>query len=85
MNNNTTSEVCNNTLSYDKLLHISSIIWRVSGLLSVIIGVPGHLLQISFSLTKTSRKDPTTLYWIAIAICELVFLLGLYGFAILVN
>jgi hypothetical protein len=80
MNNNTTTEICITNFQPDKFVQITNIIWQVSGLFSVIIGIPGHLLQIILLSNKTSRKEPTSLYFIAIAICELVFLLGLYKF-----
>jgi len=80
MNNNTTTETCITNFQPDKFVQITSIIWQVSGLFSVIIGIPGHLLQIILLSNKTSRKEPTSLYFIATAVCELVFLLGLYKF-----
>jgi hypothetical protein len=80
MNNNTTTEICITNFQPDKFVQITNIIWQVSGLFSVIIGIPGHLLQIILLSNKTSRKEPTSLYFIATAICELVFLLGLYKF-----
>ncbi len=79
MNNNTTTEICITNFHTDKFVQITSTIWQVSGLFSVIIGIPGHLLIIILS-NKTIRKEPTSLYFIATAICELVFLLGLYKF-----
>ena len=78
LTNNTTSEICNNKFNDDLSLRISNIIWQVFGLISIMIGIPGHLFQIILLSNKTNRKEPTSLYFIAIAICELVFLLGLY-------
>jgi len=78
MKNYTVLEICADNLTYDKVLHISSIVWHVFGFIGIIIGIPGNILQIIISSNKTSLKDPTALYLIAIAICELVFLIGLY-------
>jgi hypothetical protein len=80
MKNETALEICDHNLTYDKFLHISTIVWHVFGFIGIIIGIPGHILQIIVSCNKTSLKEPTTLYFIAIAICELVFLIGLYEF-----
>jgi len=81
--NDTALEICADNLTYDKCLHISTIIWHVFGFIGIIIGIPGNILQIIISSNKTSLKEPTTLYFIAIAICELVFLIGLYEFYML--
>jgi hypothetical protein len=80
MNNNTTFEICVDNSTYDTSLHISTIIWQVSGLISVIIGIPGHIIQIIILSNKSNRTEPTSLYFLAMPICELVFLLGLYEF-----
>ncbi len=80
MDNNTTLEVCVGNFSYHKSLHISNIVWHVSGLIGVIFGMPGHIFQIIISSNKANRKEPTSFYFISIAICELIFLLGLYRF-----
>ena len=77
MNNNTSLEICTNNSSYDQSVHISNIIWRVSGLLCILIGIPGHIFQIIIFSNNTQRKEPTSLYLLAIAICELIFLIGL--------
>ena len=82
MNNDTASEMCANNFTYDKLLHISNIVWYVFGFIGVIVGIPGHILLIIISSNKTSRKEPTSVYFIVIAIVELVFLIGLYEFYI---
>ena len=78
MNNTTIVEDCVVGSEYDQLLYLSNIIWRISGLLSVIFGVPGHCFEIILSSVRTNRQEPTSLYYIAIAICELTFLLGLF-------
>jgi F0F1-type ATP synthase membrane subunit c/vacuolar-type H+-ATPase subunit K len=78
MNNNTLLEICVNSINYDKSLYISRIIWYVCGFIGVIVGIPGHIFQIIISSNKTNRKQLTSIYFISIAICELVFLLGLY-------
>jgi hypothetical protein len=80
MNNDTALEICAHNLTYDKFLHISTTVWHVFGFIGIIIGIPGQILRIVVSSHKTSLKEPTTLYIIAIAICELVFLIGLYQF-----
>lgn len=76
MNNSGIVVDCINESEYDQLLYLSTIIWRICGLLSVIFGVPGHCFQIILLSIKSSRQDPTRLYYISIAICELIFLLG---------
>ncbi len=82
-NDNTTLEICVNNSSHDKSLHISYVIWHVSGFIGIIIGIPGHIFQIIILSRKANiQKEPTSLYFIAIAICELIFLLGLYKFHI---
>jgi hypothetical protein len=82
MNNNTTFDICVDNLTYDTSLHVSTVIWRVSGLISVIIGIPGHIIQILLLSNKSNRREPAWLYFLVIPICELVFLLGLYEFQI---
>lgn len=82
MNNSTAEATCVNNFTYDTLLHISSIVWHVVGFIGVIIGIPGHIFKIIISSNKTSLKDPTSLYFIATAIVELIFLIGLYEFYI---
>ncbi|CAF0949909.1 unnamed protein product [Adineta steineri] len=77
-NNNTTLEMCVGNVTYDRLFHISNSIWHVVGFFGVLFGIPGHILQIIISLNKTSRKEPTSLYSIAISVVETVFLLGLF-------
>ncbi len=80
MKNDTGLETCAHDLTYDKFLHISTIVWHVFGFIGIIIGIPGHILLIIILSNKASLKEPTMLYFIAIAICELVFLIGLYQF-----
>ncbi|CAF0757007.1 unnamed protein product [Adineta steineri] len=77
-NNNTTLEMCVSNVTYDRLFHISNSVWHVVGFFGVLFGIPGHILQIIISLNKTSRKEPTSLYSIAISVVETVFLLGLF-------
>lgn len=77
MFNNTTLEICVKNSNYDKLLHISNLIWQVSGFLGVIVGIPGHIFQIIILSQEKNRKQTSSLYFIAIAICETIFLLGL--------
>jgi len=74
--NNTTIEICRTTLNYNNAVHISYIIWRVCGLVFTMFGIPGHLFMILIMLNKVNRKQPTSLYYIAIAISELLFLFG---------
>lgn len=78
MLNNTTFESCDEYFRSDTLIYISKIVWQTCGLMSIIMGVPGHCLQIILLLRKTGRKEPTHLYFIAIAICELIFLSNLF-------
>ncbi len=78
--NETVLEICADNLSYDKFLHISTIVWHVFGFIGIIFGIPGHISLIIIFSNKSSLKDPTVLYLITIAICELVFLIGLYQF-----
>lgn len=78
INNNTISEICINNISYDRYLHVSNTIWHTIGLIGIVIGIPGHIFQIILLSNKNNRKDPTLLYFIAIAICELIFLISLY-------
>ncbi|CAF1020125.1 unnamed protein product [Adineta steineri] len=78
INNNTTLEMCISNVTYDKLFHISSSLWHVFGFIGVLFGIPGHILQIIISFNKTSRKQPNSLYFIAISIVEIVFLLGIF-------
>jgi hypothetical protein len=80
VNNNTTVESCIDNFSYDKALRISTFVWYVSGFIGIVIGIPGHIFQIIILSNKTSRKEPTSLYFMAIATCELIFLIGLYEF-----
>jgi hypothetical protein len=80
MKNDTALEICADNLTYDQFLHISTIVWHVFGFIGIIIGIPGNILLIIILSNKTSLKEPTMLYFIAVAICELVFLIGLYEF-----
>jgi hypothetical protein len=73
--NNTTTEIYSNL---DNAMHISYIAWRTCGFLCTLFGVPGHIFLILITTNKTNRKEPTSLYFTAIGICELIFLLGLY-------
>jgi hypothetical protein len=75
--NNTTVEIYPNL---DNALHISYIAWRTCGFLCILFGVPGNLFHLLITTNKTNRKEPTSLYFTAIAICELIFLFGLYEF-----
>ncbi|CAF0720794.1 unnamed protein product [Adineta steineri] len=70
--------MCISNVTYDKLFHISSSIWHVFGFIGVLFGIPGHILQIIISFNKTSRKDPTSLHFIAMSIVDIVFLLDIY-------
>lgn len=74
MLNETTWRNCSEHLQSDTFMNASKIVWQTCGLLSIIIGVPGHCLQIIILSMKASRKEPTHVYFIAIAICELIFL-----------
>ncbi|CAF1028039.1 unnamed protein product [Rotaria sordida] len=74
---NTSIEICSNILNYNTTLHISYIVWHTCGLLCTMFGIPGHLFQILIMLNKTNRKQSISLYVIAIAIFELIFLVDL--------
>ncbi|CAF1306233.1 unnamed protein product [Adineta steineri] len=75
--NNTALEICPSILHYHNAVHISYIVWRSCGLLCIIFGIPGHLFSIIILSNKNNRKEPTSLYFLAIACCELIFLLGI--------
>lgn len=76
--NSTMEALCSNDYRHDPALRLSSFTWHCFGLLAVVFGVPGHILQIILFSKKNNQKDATSLYFIAIAICELVFLAGLF-------
>ncbi|UJR38031.1 hypothetical protein I4U23_030713 [Adineta vaga] len=76
--NNTPLKICVDNITYDNALHVNNTIWHIFGFLAVVIGIPGHILQIILSLNKTNRKVPTAMYFIAIAIFETIFLLALF-------
>ncbi|CAF1063159.1 unnamed protein product [Rotaria sp. Silwood1] len=76
--NNASIEICSSKLIYNNTLHISYIIWHICGFLCTMIGTPGHLFQILIMSNQTNRKESTSLYHIAIAICELIFLFGVF-------
>ena len=78
MNTSASFENCIVDFKSDSLVNLSRIIWRICGLSNVLIGVPGHCLLIVLLSRKSTQKEPIQLYSIAIAICELIFLLGLY-------
>lgn len=68
----------NTTTGFDNAIFISYTTWRVSVLICVLFGVPGHLFHILITLNPKNRKEATSLYFTAIAICELIYLFGLY-------
>ncbi|CAF1047661.1 unnamed protein product [Adineta steineri] len=74
--NSTALEICPSILHYHNAVHISYIVWRSCGLLCIIFGIPGHLFSIIILSNKKNRKEPTSLYFLAIACCELIFLLA---------
>ena len=76
--NSTTEALCLNDYRHDPALRLSSFAWHCFGLLAVAFGVPGHILQIILLFKKNNQKDATSLYFIGISICELVFLAGLF-------
>ncbi len=73
--NNTTTEIYSNL---DNAVHISYIAWRLCGFLCTLFGIPGHIFHILITTNTVNRKVPLSLYFTAIAICELIFLVGLY-------
>ncbi|CAF3371401.1 unnamed protein product [Rotaria sp. Silwood2] len=74
--NNTTLDICDNDFTYDRFVLVSKIIWHTSGFICFIIGIPGHIFHIIILSNKTNRKEFTSLYFITISICELIFLIG---------
>lgn len=76
LNNQTTLEICDESFRYEKLLYISKMIWQILGIFCITIGIPGHCCQIILSSNGNNRKDPASLYFSAIAVFELIFLLG---------
>jgi hypothetical protein len=80
--NNTTAETYWNL---DNAVHISNIAWRFCVFLCTLFGIPGHFFQILIMTNKSNRKIPTSLYFTAIAICEIIFLLGLYKSQFFIN
>jgi hypothetical protein len=77
MINNTTIEIDSSTSNSNNAVQISYIVWRSCGLICILFGIPGNLFHILMISNKTYRKEPASLYFTAIAICELIFLLGL--------
>lgn len=75
--NNTRIEICLNTWKHDDAFKLSTIVWCVCGFVFMLFGIPGHIFQILLMSNKTNRKEPTSIYYIAIAACELIFLCGL--------
>ena len=78
MHNNTPTDLCFINVTYDQALSVTKTVWHLFGIFAVIIGIPGHILQIIILSNKNHRKDPTSLYFVAIACFEIIFLLGLY-------
>ncbi|CAF3028301.1 unnamed protein product [Rotaria socialis] len=76
--NNTSIEICSDSSDYGNASHNSHIIWSICGFVFIMFGIPGNLFQILLMSNKTNRKEPTSLYWIAIAICEIIFLAGMF-------
>ncbi|CAF4168543.1 unnamed protein product [Rotaria sp. Silwood2] len=76
--NNTTLDICAISFTYYESFHTSDIIRDIINFICVIIGVPGHVLHIVILSNKTNRKAPTSLHFIAISICELIFLIGIF-------
>ncbi|CAF3107426.1 unnamed protein product [Rotaria sp. Silwood2] len=75
--NNTGIDTRSNSWNYNDALNISYIIWYTCGFLCTMFGIPGHLFQILIMSNKANRKESISLYFIATAICELIFLVGL--------
>ena len=78
MANNTSTTICPNMANYDTVLYVTMTIWHSFALLCTLFGVPGHAFQILIMFNRKNRKEPTSLYYVAIALCETIFLLGLY-------
>ena len=80
MNTTATTEICPNNSKYNNALYISYNIWRLGGFLCALFGISGHCFHIFILLKKKNRKETTSIYFIAIAIFEFIFLFGLYKF-----
>lgn len=80
MLNNETLDMCPNDERYDRLFQITLVIWHIFALLAIVLGVPGHIFQIIILSHKSFRQDPPSLYMIAISVCDLIFLLGLFRY-----
>ncbi|CAF2063513.1 unnamed protein product [Rotaria magnacalcarata] len=76
--NNTKIEICFNNWDYKNASRVSHIIWSVCGFLFTMLGIPGNIFVILIMSNKTNRKGSTSLYWTAIAICEIIFLTGVF-------
>lgn len=76
--NNTVPENCSSVWSYSDTSHITYFIWRICGFIFIIFGIPGHIFHILIILSKKNRKEPTSLYIVAMATSETIFLSGLY-------
>lgn len=73
--NNSTNEFHS---QLDNAVLISYTIWHTCGFICVLFGVPGHLFHLLITLNESNRKEATSWYFTAIAICELIYLCGLY-------
>ena len=77
MTNNQTLDICPDDRRYDHLLQVSLLIWRVFGFTAMLVGTPGNLMHIVILGQKFNRKDPLSVYMIAVSICDFIFLSGL--------
>jgi hypothetical protein len=71
---NITSTICFFDSNSETAFLISKVILYASGLLCVVFGLPGHLFQGLIMLNKSNRKEFTSFYLVAIAVCEFFYL-----------
>jgi hypothetical protein len=77
--NNTISityEICFSHLNYERAVLLSQTVWHIFGFLCIVFGIPGHLFQGLIMLNKSNRKEPTSFYLAAIAVCECLYLIS---------
>ncbi|CAF0727262.1 unnamed protein product [Adineta steineri] len=73
---NGTSTICFPDSNFAKALYITKIIWNFCGLFCVMIGLPGHVFQGIIMLNRINRKQATSFYFVAIAVYEFFYLIG---------
>ncbi|CAF0852755.1 unnamed protein product [Didymodactylos carnosus] len=53
------------------------LLWKVFSILLPVLGIPGNVLIIIIMLNRSNRKHPISLYFTAIAMFEIIYLIGL--------